>query len=184
MSDVSRLFFFRSGLMTAVFRACGNTPVWRDMLTICWTSEAIQLKTVLKKPVGRMSRQQDEEFRCCIMSTRFLWFIRYNSVIAFELILRGNTYVVLGIDAVTACLILWIFSVKKEANSLQALVERCSDATDTGGFVNLTTVANRARALLLFLATCVLLYGTLFFLLWAAGHFSKEIFSYHRQPSF
>ena len=63
MSDVSRFFFFMSGLMTAVFRGCGNTPVRRDILTIARTSEAMQLKTVLKKPVGRMSRQQEEEFR-------------------------------------------------------------------------------------------------------------------------
>ena len=37
-------------------------------------------------------------------------------------------------------------------NSLQALVDRCSEATGTGGFVSLLTVANKAQALLLFLA--------------------------------
>lgn len=42
--------------------------------------------------------------------------------------------------------------MKKEANSLQALVESSSGATDTGGFVSLSTVVNKARALLLFLA--------------------------------
>ena len=88
------------------------------------------------------------------MSSRFFLFIRKNSVMASEFILNGyrdKTYLEPGIDAVTACLILRIFSVKKEANSLQALVERCSDATVTGGFVSLSTAANRARTLLLFL---------------------------------
>ena len=41
-------------------------------------------------------------------------------------------------------------SVKK-ANSLQALVDRNSEATDTGGLVSLSTVANKARELFLFL---------------------------------
>lgn len=36
----------------------------------------------------------------------------------------------------------------KEANSLQALVDRGSGATDTGGFVSLLTVSNKAHALL------------------------------------
>ena len=42
--------------------------------------------------------------------------------------------------------------MKKEAKSLQALVDNSSDATGTGGLVNLSTVANKARELLLFLA--------------------------------
>ena len=41
--------------------------------------------------------------------------------------------------------------MKKDANPLQALVDRYSEATGTGGFVSLLTVANMARALLLFL---------------------------------
>ena len=109
MSDVSRFFFFMSGLMTAVLRGCGNTPVRRDILTISRTSEAMQLKKVLKKPVGRMSRQQEDEFRCCTMSSRPFLSIRKNSVMASEPILNGyrdKTYLEPGIDAVTACLIL------------------------------------------------------------------------------
>ena len=39
----------------------------------------------------------------------------------------------------------------KKAESLHALVDRNSEATDTGGLVNLSTVANKARALFLFL---------------------------------
>ena len=41
--------------------------------------------------------------------------------------------------------------VKKAAKSLQASVDRNSEATGIGGFVNLSTVANNERALLLFL---------------------------------
>ena len=41
--------------------------------------------------------------------------------------------------------------MKNDANSLQALVDRCSSATGTGGFVSLSTVANKAQALFLFL---------------------------------
>ena len=41
--------------------------------------------------------------------------------------------------------------MKKEAKSLHALVDRNSEATDTGGLVSLSTVANKARALFLFL---------------------------------
>ena len=37
--------------------------------------------------------------------------------------------------------------MKNDANSLQALVDRCSEATGTGGFVSLS----KARALILFL---------------------------------
>ena len=41
--------------------------------------------------------------------------------------------------------------MKNDANSSQALVDTCSDATGTGGFVSLSTVANKAQALFLFL---------------------------------
>ena len=51
----------------------------------------------------------------------------------------------------TDCLIFWIFSVKSVENSLQALVDWRSGATVTGGIVNLSTVANKACALFLFL---------------------------------
>lgn len=64
---------------------------------------------------------------------------------------RDNTYPVPGMEALIACLIFRILSVKNETNSLQALVDRCSEATDTGGFISLWAVANKARALLLFL---------------------------------
>ena len=42
-------------------------------------------------------------------------------------------------------------AVKTDANSVQALVDRCSESTGIGGFVSLSTVANNARALFLFL---------------------------------
>ena len=54
-------------------------------------------------------------------------------------------------SALTDCLIFWILAVKNDANSLQALVDRCSEATGTGGFVSLLTVANKAQAFFLFL---------------------------------
>ena len=72
-----------------------------------------------------------------------------------EFILLGlcdNTGPVLDTDALTVCLIFSILSVKKEANSLQALTDKNSDFTGTGGFVSLSTVANKVRELLLFLA--------------------------------
>ena len=56
------------------------------------------------------------------------------------------------VEGLSDCRIFRILSVKKVENSLQALAERSSGATDTGGFVSLSTVVNRARALLLFLA--------------------------------
>ena len=64
---------------------------------------------------------------------------------------RGSTFAVPDAEELTACLICMILSVKKEANSLQALVDRNSEATDTGRFVSLSTVANKARELFLFL---------------------------------
>ena len=54
---------FLSGLMTAVFRACGKIPERRDVFTICRRSEAKQFETFLQMPVGRISRQQEEVFR-------------------------------------------------------------------------------------------------------------------------
>ena len=50
-------------------------------------------------------------------------------------------------DVPTDCLIFWTLSVKNLAKPLQAMVEWSSVATDTGGFVSLSTVANKARAL-------------------------------------
>ena len=47
---------------------------------------------------------------------------------------RGSTFAVPDAEELTACLIFMILSVKK-ANSLQAQVDRNSEATDTGGFV-------------------------------------------------
>ena len=61
---------------------------------------------------------------------------------------RDSTFAVPDTEELTACLICMILSVKK-AKSLQALVDRSSEATDTGGLVSLT-VANKARALFLF----------------------------------
>lgn len=43
---------------------------------------AVQFETFLEKPVGRRSRQQENDFKCCIMSYRFLWL---DSLMVFEL---------------------------------------------------------------------------------------------------
>ena len=70
-----------------------------------------------------------------------------------KLVLDGHddtTPPVTGTVALTAYLIFSILAVRKDANSSQALVDRCSEATGTGGFVSLSAVANRAWALLLF----------------------------------
>ncbi len=85
------------------------------------------------------------------MSSRFLWLIGLNSVMVFGLVLVGCMYPECAMEALTACLIFSTLSVKKEANSLQALVDNSSEATDTGGFVSLSTMANKTRALFLFL---------------------------------
>lgn len=75
-------------------------------------SEAMQFETFLKKPVGRISSQK-ENFRCCMISSKFLWLIGKNCVMVFELISSGhgdNTYPVADIQALTACQFFWIYS--------------------------------------------------------------------------
>lgn len=49
----------------------------------------------------------------------------------------------LYVEAVTAGLIFRMSVVKKEANLLHAQVDWSSAATDTGGFVSLSMVANK-----------------------------------------
>lgn len=56
-----------------------------------------------------------------------------------------------GADVLIDLLMFKIFSVKKLANSLQALVEFSSGSTVTEGVVNLSAVAINVLALLLFL---------------------------------
>lgn len=47
ISEVLRLFFFKSGLMTEGFWACGNTPDGKDVLTIHRGSETVFVETIL-----------------------------------------------------------------------------------------------------------------------------------------
>ena len=122
----------------------------------CWQSaadlESCSLKLFWRS--GKISRQQEEDFKCCIMSCRFLSLIGSNSVMVLELVLDGqndSTPPVPGTVALTACLVSWILAVKNDANSLHALVGRCLEAVGTGGFVSLSKVANNAQALFLFL---------------------------------
>ena len=59
-------------------------------------------------------------------------FIIYQTELCHDI---WTEFAVPDTEALTACLIFIILSVKKEANSLQALVDRNSEATDTGVFV-------------------------------------------------
>ena len=93
--------------MTAVLMASGKTPERRDMLTICCRSGIMQSETFLKNPAGKISRLQEEDFKCCIMSCRFLSLFGSNCVRVLELGLGGqndNTPPVPGRVALTACL--------------------------------------------------------------------------------
>ena len=76
--------------MTAVFMAWGKTPERRDMLTICSRSGIMQSETFLKNPAGKISRQQEEDFKCCIMSIRYVSLIGSNCVMLLELVLDGQ----------------------------------------------------------------------------------------------
>lgn len=72
------LFFFCRGLMTAVLEAWGTTPDKRDDITIWIRSDAETCET---------ERQQGEEFSCCVISSRFLWFLGWNRVALSESVL-------------------------------------------------------------------------------------------------
>ena len=79
--------------MTVVFMAWGKTPEGRYMLTICSRYGIVQSETFLKNHAGKISRQQEEDFKC---------------VMVLELVLDGqnnNTSPVPGTVALTACLI-------------------------------------------------------------------------------
>lgn len=56
------LYFLGKGLTTAVFRYFGKMPDESESLTLFSTSISKQLKTLLKKLVGRVSKQQVDEF--------------------------------------------------------------------------------------------------------------------------
>lgn len=55
-----------------------------------------------------------------------------------------------GIEELIECLMAWILSLKKDANSLHLLIENNSGDIGTGGLVNLST-ANKMHELLVFL---------------------------------
>ena len=113
-----------------LFSESGNTHVRRDMLTISRTSEAMQL-TVLTKPVERMSRQQEEEFSYCIMSSRFLWW--WDRILSWDL---NWLFVGIGITHIlnpvlTAdCLSNFLNFDSREAGEF--ISGCCSETTDTG----------------------------------------------------
>ena len=79
--------------MTAVLMAWGKTAERRDIVILCSRSGVMQSETFLKNPAGKISRQQEEDFKC---------------VMVLELVLDGqnnNTSPVPGTVALTACLI-------------------------------------------------------------------------------
>ena len=93
--------------MTSVLVAWGKTPERRDMLKICSRSGVMQSETYLKNVAGKISWLQQEDYKCCIMSCRFLSLIGSNCVMVLELVLDGqnnNTSPVPGTVALTACL--------------------------------------------------------------------------------
>ena len=78
------------------------------MFTICSRSGVMPSETFLKNPAGKISRQQEDDFKCCIMSYRFLSLIGSDCVMVLKLVLDGqnnNTPPVTGTVALTACLI-------------------------------------------------------------------------------
>ena len=72
--------------MIAVFMAPGKIPERREVLTICIRSGVMQSETFLKNPAGKISRQQQEDLKCCIMSCSFLSLIGSNCVMILELL--------------------------------------------------------------------------------------------------
>lgn len=80
ISDVSILFFFENGLVMAFFRACRNTLERQEVLTIHRKFETMQSEIFSKNPVGRISRQQQEDFRWCIMCIKFFRLMGLNFI--------------------------------------------------------------------------------------------------------
>ena len=118
----------------------------------CWQSAA-DLKSCSLKCFWRTLLVKYQGSRSMIMSRLFLALIGWNCAMVLKLVLDGhnnNTHPVPSTVALTTCKIFSILAVKKDANSLHALVDRCSEAIGTGGVVSLSTVVIRARALLLF----------------------------------
>ena len=56
ITDVSRFFFFRSGLMIAVFMARGKTAERGDLFIMHSRSGVMQSETFLKNPAGKISK--------------------------------------------------------------------------------------------------------------------------------
>lgn len=83
----------------------------REVLTICKRSEAMHLDTLLKKPVGKISRQQDKDFKWRIMSSRFSWLLGWNCVMVFGLILCGHREESGGVEEKAWINISLVFSV-------------------------------------------------------------------------
>ncbi len=66
---LSRLHFFRRGLTSAVFREFEKVPERSEAFTTSKRSASKQLSKLLKKDVGSESRQQDDDLRCCTISS-------------------------------------------------------------------------------------------------------------------
>ena len=88
-------FFVRVAGMLPLWAPFFQGVVWvteavRDVLSICSRSVVMQSETFLKNPAGKISRQQKEDFKCCIMSCRFLSLIGSNCVMVLKLVLDGQ----------------------------------------------------------------------------------------------
>lgn len=94
---------------------------------------------------------------------------------------RDNTDPLPDLEVLIACVISLNLPLHKEANSLQALVDKCSEATGTGEFVSLLTVANKTRALLLFLViisekkACLAFFSSKLYI-------EASLYRYHSEP--
>ncbi len=121
----------------------------REVLTHCRGSDATQLNTFFQN-VQMFEKACRENIKAAGGGFQMLHNVVDGIRLSCYLVLSGckdNTDLIPNIEELPACVIFWILSVK-EANSLHDLVDKSSAATHTGGFVSLSTVASKARALL------------------------------------
>ena len=119
--EASSILFFESGLMAATFRGLGNVPDWSELFITCLKSVWTEFTIVLKKSDGIVSRQHVDGFRCCTVTSMVFWSTVLNSDIAVELFLGGLRDCIMLLFCwfvLIFNLMDWIFSLKKQANSL------------------------------------------------------------------
>ena len=77
-TERSKLPLSRRSFTAAVFGDLGKVPDKSDVLTIFRTSVSREAKTVLKKLVAKVSKQNVDEFRFLSISSRVLALMRLN----------------------------------------------------------------------------------------------------------